>query len=214
MPLHVSILLLKHVAYADTLQHRSLGSPRLLQAMSHFTVDVGLASCNMKLRYDSNSDSNFVNTKLQCCCACLCEYISCSTDNDRYGVMQLMSSGTWYISSGSSAGDKERLATIKKDMANNTHSASVFLQGNSSQHFAQPVPDYSARGDFNNRSFFIYRGTIPVAEVQSCLPAVMLVFACYCLLVVGCKIACCMLTQKSPIQCQTVAAVMYPVLHK
>ncbi|KAL3141272.1 hypothetical protein ABBQ38_003607 [Trebouxia sp. C0009 RCD-2024] len=79
---------------------------------------------------------------------------------------KLMSSGTWYISSGSSAGDKDRLATIKKGMENNTHSANVFLQGNSSQHFAQPIPDYSARGDFQNRSFFIYRGTIPVAEVM------------------------------------------------
>ena len=116
-----------------------------------------------------------------------------------------MSSGTWYISSGSSAGDKERLATIKKDMANNTHSASVFLQGNSSQHFAQPVPDYSARGDFNNRSFFIYRGTIPVAEVQSCSPALfMLVSACYCLLLLLCKIAGCLLTLKPALQCLTV----------
>ena len=87
-------------------------------------------------------------------------------------LVQLMSSGTWYISGGASAGDKERLATIKKDLANNS-SASVFLQGNSSQHFAQPVPDYSARGDFHNRSFFIYRGTIPVAEVQHCLPALL-----------------------------------------
>lgn len=129
--------------------------------------------------------------------------------------MQLMSSGTWYISSGSSAGDKERLATIKKDMANNTHSASVFLQGNSSQHFAQPVPDYSARGDFNNRSFFIYRGNIPVAEVQSCLPALlMLVYAHHCLLLILCKIAGCMLTQTSHLQCQTVAASMYFVLHQ
>lgn len=82
-----------------------------------------------------------------------------------------MSSGTWYISSGASAGDKERLATIKKDLINNAHSASVFLQGNSSQHFAAPVPDYSARGDFGNRSFFIYRGQVPVAEVKDCLLA-------------------------------------------
>lgn len=95
--------------------------------------------------------------------------------------MQLLSSGTWYISSGSSAGDKERLAVIKKDMANNTHAANVFLQGNSSQHFAQPVPDYSARGDFSNRSFFIYRGTIPVAEVQYSACLLMLVLACDCL---------------------------------
>ena len=83
--------------------------------------------------------------------------------------LQLMSStGTWYISSGSSAGDKERVATIKKDMFNNAHSASAFLQANNSQHFAQPVPDYSARGDINNRSFFIYRGAVPVAEVCTC----------------------------------------------
>ena len=86
--------------------------------------------------------------------------------NSIAGLLQLMSSGTWYISSGASAGDKERLATIKKDLFNNAHSASVFLQGNSSQHFASPMPDYSARGDFNNRSFFIYRGQVPVAEVQ------------------------------------------------
>ncbi|KAL0046956.1 hypothetical protein WJX82_002894 [Trebouxia sp. C0006] len=80
---------------------------------------------------------------------------------------KLMSStGTWYVSTGSSAGDKERVATIKKDMFNNTHSASAFLQANNSQHFAQPVPDYSARGDINNRSFFIYRGAVPVAEVM------------------------------------------------
>ena len=79
-----------------------------------------------------------------------------------------MSSGTWYISSGSSAGDRDRLATIKKGTVNNINSANVFLQGNSSQHFAQPVPDYAARGDFTARSFFIYRGTIPVAEVQDC----------------------------------------------
>ncbi|DBB01035.1 TPA: hypothetical protein ACH3X1_000935 [Trebouxia sp. C0004] len=80
---------------------------------------------------------------------------------------KLMSStGTWYISTGSSAGDKERVATIKKDMFNNVHSASAFLQANNSQHFAHPVPDYSARGDINNRSFFIYRGAVPVAEVM------------------------------------------------
>ncbi|KAL0029280.1 hypothetical protein WJX79_007117 [Trebouxia sp. C0005] len=80
---------------------------------------------------------------------------------------KLMSStGTWYISTGSSAGDKERVAIIKKDMFNNAHSASAFLQANNSQHFAQPVPDYSAQGDINNRSFFIYRGSVPVAEVM------------------------------------------------
>lgn len=80
---------------------------------------------------------------------------------------KLMSStGTWYISTGSSAGDKERVAIIKKDMFNNAHSASAFLQANNSQHFAQQVPDYSARGDINNRSFFIYRGAVPVAEVM------------------------------------------------
>lgn len=95
------------------------------------------------------------------------------------GLVQLMSSGTWYISSGSSAGDKDRLATIKKGMENNTHSANVFLQGNSSQHFAQPIPDYSARGDFQNRSFFIYRGTIPVAEVQDCLPSLSILLDAY-----------------------------------
>lgn len=83
--------------------------------------------------------------------------------------LQLMSStGTWYISTGSSAGDKERVAIIKKDMFNNAHSASAFLQANNSQHFAQPVPDYSAQGDINNRSFFIYRGSVPVAEVCTC----------------------------------------------
>ena len=92
--------------------------------------------------------------------------VALSPYNQRLCLLQLLSStGTWYISSGSSAGDKERLATIKKDMYNNTHSASAFLQANTSQHFAQPVPDYSARGDLNNRSFFIYRGTAPVAEV-------------------------------------------------
>lgn len=109
--------------------------------------------------------------------ACQNAYIrtfSLETNNsgNASGLMQLMSSGTWYISSGSAASEKDRLATIKKDMGNNTHSANVFLQGNSSQHFAQPLPDYSARGDFHNRSFFIYRGTIPVAEVQDCMPNV------------------------------------------
>ena len=107
-------------------------------------------------------------------------FISNSIGIKASGLLQLMSNGTWYISAGSSASDKERLATIKKDTGNNTHSASVFLQGNSSQHFAQPVPDYSARGDFHDRSFFIYRGTIPVAEVQQGLPALvmLIVFAC------------------------------------
>lgn len=51
-------------------------------------------------------------------------------------------------------------------MYNNAHSASAFLQANTSQHFSQPVPDYTARGDINNRSFFIYRGAAPVAEVS------------------------------------------------
>lgn len=78
----------------------------------------------------------------------------------------LSSTGTWYISTGSQAGDKERVATIKKDMFNNCHSASAFLQANTSQHFSQPAPDYTARGDINNRSFFIYRGAAPVAEVM------------------------------------------------
>ena len=82
-------------------------------------------------------------------------------------LLQLLSSKpTWYISSGASADDKQRIAVIKKDLFNNAHSASVFLNANTSQHFAQPVPDYSARGDFTNRSFFIYRGAAPVAEVR------------------------------------------------
>ena len=82
-------------------------------------------------------------------------------------MLQLLSSKpTWYLSSGSSADDKQRLAIVKKDLFNNAHSASVFLNANTSQHFAQPVPDFSARGDFTNRSFFIYRGAAPVAEVS------------------------------------------------
>lgn len=81
-------------------------------------------------------------------------------------MLQLLSSKpTWYISSGASADDKQRIAIVKKDLFNNSHSASVFLNANTSQHFAQPVPDYSARGDFTNRSFFVYRGAAPVAEV-------------------------------------------------
>ena len=78
----------------------------------------------------------------------------------------MSSSGGWFISHGASADDKSRVATIKKDTYNNANSASAFLAANSSQHFAQPVPDYSARGDINARSFFIYRGNAPVAEVR------------------------------------------------
>ena len=84
-------------------------------------------------------------------------------------VMQLMSGKhpTWYISSGAHASDKERLAVIKKDTYNGSHSASLFLSNNTTQFFAQPIADYSARGDFGNRSFFIYHGMAPVAEVRS-----------------------------------------------
>ena len=77
-----------------------------------------------------------------------------------------MSSGTWYLSTGALASDKDRVATIKRGTTQNVKSANVFLQGNTSQHFAQPVPDYSARGDILARSFFIYRGAAPVAEVH------------------------------------------------
>jgi hypothetical protein len=85
--------------------------------------------------------------------------------------MQLLSGRqpTWYISSGSHASDKERLAVIKKDTYNGAHSASLFLSNNTTQFFAQPIADYSARGDFGNRSFFIYHGMAPVAEVRLCL---------------------------------------------
>lgn len=41
----------------------------------------------------------------------------------------------------------------------------MYLNSNTTQFFSQPVPDYQARGDVKNRSFFIYRGTMPVAEV-------------------------------------------------
>lgn len=83
-------------------------------------------------------------------------------------VTQLMSGKhpTWYLSLGANASDKERLAVIKKDTYNGAHSASLFLASNTTQFFAQPIPDYSARGDFGNRSFFIYHGWAPVAEVR------------------------------------------------
>ena len=55
---------------------------------------------------------------------------------------------------------------IKKDTHNGAHSASMFLNSNTTQFFSQPVPDYAARGDVKNRSFFIYRGAMPVAEVR------------------------------------------------
>ena len=89
-------------------------------------------------------------------------------------VVQLLSGRqpTWYISSGSHASDKERLAVIKKDTYNGAHSASLFLSNNTTQFFAQPIADYSARGDFSNRSFYIYHGMAPVAEVRSCLTVV------------------------------------------
>lgn len=82
--------------------------------------------------------------------------------------MQLLSGNrpTWFVSLGAAAKDAERVAVIKKDVYQNSHSASLYLNGNTSQFFAQPVPDYSARGDLQNRSFFIYRGNMPVAEVQ------------------------------------------------
>ena len=82
--------------------------------------------------------------------------------------MQLLSGRqpTWYISSGSHASDKERIAVIKKDTYNGAHSASLFLSNNTTQFFAQPIADYSARGDIGNRSFFIYHGMAPVAEVS------------------------------------------------
>ncbi|DBB01036.1 hypothetical protein WJX77_000557 [Trebouxia sp. C0004] len=73
---------------------------------------------------------------------------------------------TWYISSGSHASDKERIAIIKKDTYNGAHSASLFLSNNTTQFFSQPIADYSARGDFGNRSFFIYHGMAPVAEIM------------------------------------------------
>lgn len=73
---------------------------------------------------------------------------------------------TWFLSLGATASDKERVAVIKKDTHNGAHSASMFLNSNTTQFFSQPVPDYQARGDVKNRSFFIYRGTMPVAEVR------------------------------------------------
>lgn len=83
--------------------------------------------------------------------------------------LQLMSSSgpTWFLSLGAAASDKERVAVIKKDTHNGAHSASMFLSSNTTQFFSQPVPDYQARGDVKNRSFFIYRGSMPVAEVRA-----------------------------------------------
>ncbi|KAL3162345.1 hypothetical protein ABBQ32_010028 [Trebouxia sp. C0010 RCD-2024] len=82
--------------------------------------------------------------------------------------LQLMSSSgpTWFLSLGAAASDKERVAVIKKDTHNGAHSASMFLSSNTTQFFSQPVPDYQARGDVKNRSFFIYRGSMPVAEIM------------------------------------------------
>lgn len=80
----------------------------------------------------------------------------------------MSSSGpTWFLSLGAAASDKERVAVIKKDTHNGAHSASMFLSSNTTQFFSQPVPDYQARGDVKNRSFFIYRGSMPVAEVRT-----------------------------------------------
>lgn len=84
-------------------------------------------------------------------------------------LVQLLSGSrpTWFVSLGPGAKDTQRVAVIKKDTYQNSHSASLYLNGNTSQFFAQPVPDYSARGDFQNRSFYIYNGTMPVAEVRA-----------------------------------------------
>ena len=84
-------------------------------------------------------------------------------------MLQLLSGKqpTWFISMGANAKDKERVAVIKKDTFNGAHSASLFLSSNTTQFFAQPIPDYSARGDLHNRSFFVYKGTAPVAEVST-----------------------------------------------
>ena len=73
---------------------------------------------------------------------------------------------TWFISLGAAASNKERVAVIKKDTFHGAHSASMFLKNNTTQFFAQPVADYSARGDLSHRSFFIYHGSAPVAEVS------------------------------------------------
>ena len=83
-------------------------------------------------------------------------------------LLQLLSSScpTWFMSLGANASDKERIAVIKKDTYNGAHSASMYLNSNTTQFFSQPVPDYQARGDVKNRSFFIYKGTMPVAEVS------------------------------------------------
>ena len=84
-------------------------------------------------------------------------------------LLQLLSKScpTWFLSLGASASDKERIAVIKKDTFNGAHSASIFLSSNTTQFFSQPVCDYQARGDVKNRSFFIYRGSMPVAEVRA-----------------------------------------------
>ena len=81
--------------------------------------------------------------------------------------VQLLSGSrpTWFVSLGSGAKDTQRVAVIKKDTYDNSHSASLYLNGNTSQFFAQPVPDRSAHGSLQNRSFFIYRGILPVATV-------------------------------------------------
>ena len=96
--------------------------------------------------------------------------LSNSTRNSNK-LLQLLSGKqpTWFISMGANAKDKDRVAAIKKDTFNGAHSASLFLSSNTTQFFAQPIPDYSARGDLRNRSFFIYKGTAPVAEVNKCL---------------------------------------------
>ncbi len=116
---------------------------------------------------------------IHACCKqqahCLCTACSYITDHITHKVrisscptLQLLSGKrpTWYISTGAHANDKDCLAVIKKDTYNGAHSASLFLTNNTTQFFAQPVADYSARGDFGNRSFFIYHGAAPVAEVS------------------------------------------------
>ena len=120
------------------------------------------------------------------CKQCNSSNISSSVTRIPHFFFQLLSSSrpTWFVSLGTGAKDAQRVAVIQKDAYKNSHSASLFLNGNTSQFFAQPVPDYSARGDIGNRSFFIYHGAAPVAEVCNagsitrCLSAV--VHMCVC----------------------------------
>lgn len=83
---------------------------------------------------------------------------------------KLMSGKLWYINRGSD--DKDVIAEVKKPSGTSggRQSCEVFLKGNTSHHFSTARPDLVVSGDVKGKTFLIYRGQQPIAEISRKLP--------------------------------------------